>query len=79
MLFVGMCVCVCVCVCVRERERERERARALSMCLRAKYLAWKEAGCRSCFVGSAYIVGIRKENREPVWHIGFRNILQLKI
>ena len=49
------------------------------MCLRAKYLAWKEAGCRSCFVGSAYIVGIRKENREPVWHIGFRNILQLKI
>ena len=45
------------------------------MCPKAKYLAWKEASCMSCFAGSAYIVGSRKENREPVWHLGFRNIL----
>ena len=71
MLLVGMCGSMCVC----EREREKEKDHELSMCPKAKYLAWKEASCTSCFAGSAYIVGSRKENREPVWHLGFENIL----
>lgn len=52
MLLVRLCVCVCVC------------DRTVTG-LRVKYLSWKEASCRSCFVRGS-LTWSQKGNRVPV-------------